>query len=74
MVGLSEDRGDGGSGDDDDDDDDEDDQHLGDAGTALPAHQDTALVPMDRQAQDLVKALQASRFLSAVTSKRPNVL
>ena len=41
---------------------------------ALPAHQDTALVPMDRQAQDLVKALQASRFLSAVTSKRPNVL
>jgi hypothetical protein len=41
---------------------------------ALPAHQDTALVPMDRQAQDLVKALQASRFPSVVILKRPNAL
>jgi hypothetical protein len=41
---------------------------------ALPAHQVTALVPMDRQAQDLVKALQASRFPSVVTSRKPNAL
>ena len=41
---------------------------------ALPAHQVTALVPMDRPAQDLAKALQASRFPSVVISKRPNAL
>lgn len=41
---------------------------------ALPAHQDTALVPMDRPAQDLVKALQASRSPLVVTSKRHNAL
>jgi len=40
----------------------------------LLAHQDTALDPMVRQAQDSVLALQASRFLLVVTLKKLNGL
>jgi hypothetical protein len=41
---------------------------------ALLAHQDTAQVLMDRPAQDMVQALQASRSPLAVTLKRLNGL